>query len=395
MSLAWLFPLGFAALAAWVLPLLLHLVRREQRTPTDFAALRWLAVRTRPRRRVRFDERWLLAVRLALIAAFALLLARPALVGGGEGGAWEVVHPAVPVATVAADDGIERRWLAEGFPPLDAPPPAAPTATASLLRQFDSELPPGATLAVRVPATLDGLDGERLRLSRPVRWIVGDDRARRAGATPASSPEPSSDLSPGASRAALAIRHDDAHAAGAGWLRAVAAAWQRRDDARPDIAPLAAPLPAASRGVAAWLSAGALPDTARGWADAGGTLLLPHDAPWPLPRPGSPLHDDAGEPVVEAAPLGAGRVVRLRRPLQPAAWPALLEPAFPRLLHALVASPPPAPARAAAGAVIPEDGGATHALPPREFPSAIAWFLVALVALERWLATGRRAGPAT
>ena len=109
----------------------------------------------------------------------------------------------------------------------------------------------------------------------------------------------------------------------------------------------------------------------------------------------SPVHDDAGEAVADAAPLGAGRVVRLRRPLQPAAWSALLEPAFPRQLHALVAAPPPAPARAAAVAVAPDDGGAAYAPPPREFPFVIAWLLVALFAFERWLATGRREAAAT
>ena len=37
-----LFPLGLAALAAWLLPLLIHLARRHPYTPLDFAALRWL-----------------------------------------------------------------------------------------------------------------------------------------------------------------------------------------------------------------------------------------------------------------------------------------------------------------------------------------------------------------
>ena len=49
MSFTLLFPLGLAALVAWALPLLLHLVRREKQQPTEFAALRWLAVRAKPR----------------------------------------------------------------------------------------------------------------------------------------------------------------------------------------------------------------------------------------------------------------------------------------------------------------------------------------------------------
>ena len=63
-----LLPAGLAALAALALPLLVHLSRRQQQRPTVFAALRWLQARPRPRRRIRFDELLLLAVRLLLLA---------------------------------------------------------------------------------------------------------------------------------------------------------------------------------------------------------------------------------------------------------------------------------------------------------------------------------------
>jgi hypothetical protein len=76
-----LFPLGLAALAAGLLPLLIHLARRHPYTPLDFAALRWLRAQIRPRQRIRFDDWPLLLVRLLLLAALALLLARPALTG--------------------------------------------------------------------------------------------------------------------------------------------------------------------------------------------------------------------------------------------------------------------------------------------------------------------------
>ena len=56
MSLAFLLPAGLAALAALVVPLLLHLARRYEQTPTDFAALRWLRQKPKPRHRIRFDE---------------------------------------------------------------------------------------------------------------------------------------------------------------------------------------------------------------------------------------------------------------------------------------------------------------------------------------------------
>jgi len=382
MGLMLLFPLGLAALAAWGLPLLLHLVRREQQVPTDFAALRWLSVRARPRQRLRFDELALLLARLALIAALALLLARPALVGGDDRAAWEVFHPALGPPATRGDDGVERRWLADGFPPITAPRPAVAPATASLLRQLDAELPAGAGLTVHVPATLDGLDGERPRLSRKVAWSVERDPAETFGiAKAAAIPAP-----------ALVVRHDDAHRADVRWLRAAARAW--RVAAAPasaptdlDIAPLDAPLPSHDGVVLAWLASGPMPAPVRAWVEAGGTVLLPVDA-----EPG--IQAGAGDDDADTLALGRGRVVRLRHALRPADWPRLLDADFPRVLRDLVAAPVPAPTRGDASAVAPVEGGPGFEPAPREFPGAPIAIVLALFALERWLATGRRSGSA-
>ena len=46
-----LLPLGLAALGTILVPLLLHLARRTEQRPTDFAALRWLRQKPRPRHR--------------------------------------------------------------------------------------------------------------------------------------------------------------------------------------------------------------------------------------------------------------------------------------------------------------------------------------------------------
>jgi hypothetical protein len=390
MSLMLLFPLGLAALAAWALPLLLHLVRREQQVPTDFAALRWLAIRAKPRQRLRFDEIALLLARLALIAALALLLARPARVGGDDRAAWEVFHPALAAPAVAGDDGVERRWLADGFPPIDTPRPAASPATASLLRQLDAELPAGAQLVVHVPAILDGLDGERPRLSRAVAWrVVPGAAAPTVETTAARAPT-------------LVIRHDDAHAADVRWLRAAARAWRGDATAEIDIAPLDGALPARDGVVLAWLAAGPLPATVRAWVEAGGTVLRPVDAAASVdPDADAAAHTEAHARSetdadtgtdADTSALGRGRVVQLRRALRPADWPRLLEADFPRVLRALVVAPAPMPARAEADAVAPVEGGPGSAPAPREFPAGLAALVLALFALERWLATGRRRG---
>ena len=167
-----LFPLGLAALAAGLLPLLIHLARRHPYTPLDFAALRWLRAQMRPRQRIRFDDWPLLLVRLLLLAALALLLARPALTGPtAPPAAWTVVAPGLD-ATALRGTAEDRNWhwLAPGFPAIDQAPPAASASLPSLLRELDAQLPVGTALTVHVPDPLPGLDGARLQLSRDVQW---------------------------------------------------------------------------------------------------------------------------------------------------------------------------------------------------------------------------------
>ena len=400
MSLGLLAPLGLAALAALLLPLLVHLARREEQVPTDFAALRWLAAKFRPRQRLRFEEILLLLLRLLLVAALALLLARPVLFGGRGDAAWLVVLPGADVADAPAlPDGTQRRWLAPGFPPLESPLPSAPVATASLLRQLDAELPAATPVTVLVTAHFDGADGARPRLARPVDWRVVDGAPAEPSATP-----------PG--EFALAIRHAPEADAALPYLRAAVAAWQavveapaadvnadananavvvERGSAEPiDVAGLDAALPERTRPLA-WLAPGELPAPVLAWVREGGTALLASQATWPLAGAGAVVwRDDAGQPLARAAALGGGRVVQLTRALNPAAMPALLQPDFPQQLRALLEPAPPAPTRASAAAYAPMPGGPSFPETPRDVSPWLLWLVAALFALERWVASGRR-----
>ena len=215
MSLAFLLPAGLAALAALVVPLLLHLARRYEQTPTDFAALRWLRQKPKPRHRIRFDEWPLLLLRLLLLAWLSLWLARPVLSGLDDTRPWTVAVPGVDagLARASSDARARLHWLAPDFPSLDEPAPAGTPAIGSLLRQLDAELPTGVALTVIVPATLQGADAERPALSRAVTWQVVD------GAMPASSARASPPPS-------LAIRHPAGDEHALRYLRAAARAWQ-------------------------------------------------------------------------------------------------------------------------------------------------------------------------
>jgi hypothetical protein len=249
-------PLGLAALAALVVPLLIHLRRRTEEVPLDFAALRWLEARPRPKRRIRFDEWLLLALRVLLVACLALLLARPAVLGWEHDAPRVLAAPGVDPAAARKAVGAEAdlRWIAPGFPALGAGAPPARGALSSLIRQYDAELPEGAALTILVPPVLGGVDAAPLRLTRKVTWrvIAGPITAR----TPAAPRAP-----------ALALRHAEGQGGAVRYFRAVATAWS---DAPKFDASTGDDLPRAGT-VLVWLKRGRLPATVTNWVSGGGT----------------------------------------------------------------------------------------------------------------------------
>ena len=375
-----LLPAGLAALAALALPLLVHLSRRQQQRPTVFAALRWLQARARPRRRLRFDERWLLAVRLLLVALLALLLAQPAFEGVADARPRLLVVPGVDQATLASARGaedVDARWLAPGFPPLDAEPPGDAVASASLLREFEATLPRDALLTVLVPERLAGADAERLRLVREVEW-----RIVPGGEWPAAADD---------SAPVLAIRHDGAHREGTRYLRAAALAWRDDDAAPPDTAE-SVHLPHEAPDALAWLHPGPLPAQLLQRVEQGATVLLAAAAELPDGvAPTVAWQDEAGAPLLESARVGEGRLLRFTRELAPAVMPQLLAPDFPHRLRDLLQSPP-APTAVAAADYAPATGGVAIASPPLDLRPWLALAIALLALLERWLATSHRRG---
>ncbi|QHB73453.1 BatA domain-containing protein [Stenotrophomonas sp. 364] len=372
MSLALLFPLGLLALAAWLVPLLVHLARRHQYAPLDFAALRWLRAKVRPRQRVRFDEWPLLLVRLALLAALALLLARPVLQGSAAD-----THPVVVVAPgldvsaqQARQPNADWRWLAPGFPPLDRPAPTGAQPLASLLRELDQQLPAGAPLTVYVPDPMPGADAERPRLSRNVRWQPLAVAPPTAARPPTSAP-----------RLHLGV---DADAQAQRVFSAVQRAW----NATP-LAPATAAVPGTGD-IGVWPSTTPLPPAWQAWLERGGTLLgtpsVPHDATGAVV-----LRDAQGDPVLSEYRVGRGRLLRFHAAVSPAASPGLRDPDFPRQLLHLV-RPVAAPQWVAASAHAPVRGARAPTPQPRDLAPWLLGLIVLLFALERWLATSPRRG---
>ncbi len=371
MSLSLLFPLGLLSLAALLVPLLIHLARRHHYAPLDFAALRWLQAKAKPRQRIRFDEWPLLVVRLLLLATLALLLAHPLLHGAATPNApWVVVTPGLTPPPV--EDGSEGRWLASGFPPLAQPAPTGPQPLASLLRELDQAMPAGAALTVYVPDPMPGLDGERARLSRPVDW-----RSVR-------HPLPATAV------AAVAPQLRVAGAVADAQTQRVLEALQRAWNGQSLPAALAADQAPATGQVGVWLGDTALPAAWQAWVQNGGSVLVTAVAA--APGDGVPaLRDASGTVAMTRHALGRGQILRFGQSLSPATLPILREADFPRrLLDELQHTP--APQLALAPTQQPLTGAAAPAAQPQDLSLWMLALIVLLFALERWMATSARRG---
>ncbi|BBD97339.1 hypothetical protein SAMIE_1008400 [Sphingobium amiense] len=375
-----LFPLGLAALAGVLVPLAIHIARRSEQKLTDFAALRWLRERPRPRSRLRFDERLLLALRLILLVVAALWLAQPVLIGAADSQPYVAVIPGASYHG-NTNDQVEAHWLAPGFPSLDTPRPSGSLPTASLLRELDATLPPGTQIAIVAPPILDGADAERPRLSRPVRWHITGG-ARPAPSAPVAPPPP------------IAVRADAAHRSSVLYLRAAGAAWAAPGDpAQIDIASPSAPLPPTSVTLF-WMAGGSLPDALRSWVARGGHAVIASDALWPDDLTAFPVwFDPQGGILARKGKIGSGQLVHLSRSLSPSQMPLLLESDFPDRLRDLIAPAPP-PTRVQTSDYAPLTGGPSPLPRPDDLRPWLAVLIAALLCAERWIATRRSRAPA-
>lgn len=376
---ALLLPAALAALLAVAVPLAIHIARRTETRTIDFAALRWLNPNPKPVQRLQLDERLLLAVRITLIVAIALALARPVLRPTGDGQAIIAITPGIDAAQVA-DQGARRVWLAPDFPSVGRAIPPVTADLASLIRQLDAETPAGTPLTLVVPQTFDA-DAARLVLSRKVVWQIVPAAATPAAVSQRTPPS-------------LVVRYAAERAEAVQYFRAAAGAYAEPGQVPAfEAAPVDQPPPAQAKTLI-WLSGAPLSDAVLSWIERGGVVLLAHDAPSPVEGSKTVAWRDAvAEPLVVEGRFGQGRVLHLTRPLEPKALPALVEPDFPDRLWTLL-DPPPAPARVAAQDYAPMVGAAGPALAfnphPIDLRPWLAVLIAALFAAERWLATRRK-----
>lgn len=381
-----LLPSAFLALLALALPVLIHLSRRSQQQRTDFAALRWLQARFRPRRQPIVQEWLLLLIRLLLLALLVLFLATPVRQTTPAPEHWVIAVPGVvwpPDAKLPAGKAVSRHWLAPGFPKADGAAPATAVPVASLLRELDAKLPAATQLTVLVPERLRGWDAERPRLQRPVNWQVVKGRM----AVPESRPEmPSMVLTP-----------DPANDERTRYFRAAYRVWQTHlPEAQQREVPIltdgAAP-PVSAR-IWVYLPSGKIPQAARRWVQSGGTLMLAPDAVIEAGESAVLWRAENGDILLEQQAMGYGRVLRWQQPLNSGRVPDLRDSSFPNRLRSVLTAVPQ-PDAALASSQRPRTGAAPVVPDPQPLQPWLMMAIALLFLLERVVATRPNRGMAT
>jgi len=384
-NLALLVPGALTALAALLIPLLIHLSRRSEQRPTDFAALRWISAQLRPRRKLVFQEILLLLLRLLLLIAVALFLAQPISMQAPNPTHWVMVVPGADINATknsVLEKKSEWHWLSPGFPTFDAKPITNNLNPASLLRELDAQLPANTTLTVFVPEQISGLDGERIKLSRQVEWKI----------VPGTMPvNPMTEDKPSIR---LAIRYDQAHNDASVYFRAAHTTWQGERKASEKDSLDADTLSVAlkpGRNALIWLAAGPLPTEILDWVNKGGTIIVSKEALIPESKPGVPVwRNEQGEVLISATSMGQGRVLHWQQILKPDAMPELLDANFPSQLETLLSAAPVLPTRALAATQKPLTGAKVFAEAPMSLQLWLALLIASLFLLERWLANAPR-----
>ncbi len=382
MNLALLLPSALLALAALLLPLLIHLSRRSEQKPTDFAALRWLSAQLRPRRKLVFQEILLLLLRLLLLVAVALFLAKPVSMQSVSTQHWVVVVPGADLSTLASNESAQWHWLAPGFPDFKQVPGSTNSFVSSLLRELDAQLPANTRLTIIAPESLSGLDGERVRLSRKVEWKIVPGKISGEKISENSAP------------IRLAIRYDKAHADSAIYFRAANTTWQAelKDKQKEllDAADIASSVKQ-DRTALIWLASSALPTEIRDWVHKGGRVIVSKETLLPdMTSSAVAWRNQQGKALARVTALGQGRILQWQQTLKPEAMPELLDASFPEHLKTLLQATPPAPTHAFANSQTPLTGAKAFSEIPRSLQIWFALFIAALFLLERWLANSAR-----
>jgi hypothetical protein len=397
-------PLALLALGTLALPVLLYLLRRPRQV-VRVGRLRPLETQRTPPA-LRWQPRWLLlALRCALLAVLALLLADPFLrparpgvvrwllrapgttLGPAEQAAWEA----------ARREGWQPRLLAPGFGAYDEAMPADPAADFfSLLGELDARVAAGSKAMVFAPTEARHFPGMRPVLSRlAVTWhpVAGGPDAVATGtdATFVVIAPPERAVIAGRVRAALTAIGAREDADRAQWVvhlgdGSLDAALRRRVEDGAIMVTEANASDPVLPGARAFVVAGERVPVLRRVAAAAGAVRL---------------RDETGDPWLTEVRIGRGRHWQLAFRLDPEWTDWTLRAAFPRWWAEQIAAQN-------SGGVALEATQVTPTLAPAALPSdpplqpapmrmaAWFWLLAAAIFLAERIMSwreARRAGP--
>ncbi|SDK45469.1 BatA domain-containing protein [Microbulbifer yueqingensis] len=362
----------------FLVPLVIHLLQRSAPREITFAAARWLQER-QPQswKRLQLRDRWLLALRLLLLATLVALVAGPLREPGGDRGSVLLVDPRIEAGELDSflqqTEGFDRTlWLQPQPQPVTSTEPHTGDLWHSLSSLAAQPEFRDAHILLRSGVNAGGY--RALRYSPHWQWHT----LQEAGDYPVPTP-------------VMAVIGDQPH-----WLEPMLQQLADSGEARPEIRTMADAAALDPR-EADWLlynRPGALPESARRFARGGG-LLITDERVTPTADPGfAALTGDPG-PARQAAALGRGSWLRYRGDWDDSAFyrrPELPEQLWHQWtrqdwpLHA--AARPRWSVGQLPGAPVPDEQVATPARAPLEQPLLLA--LLVLLLVERAVTLSRR-----
>jgi hypothetical protein len=179
-------PLWLFGLAAWLVPVAIHLFSRKAARRVQVGSIRFLqAVASNRFRFVSLSEIPLLLLRLLLLTVFVLLLAEPSWQSdSGTSSGWVLISPDVNIAALPepigqkvdslAAAGFDIRKLSPDFPRMDSRQSVSRSEANvwSLVRDADKKLETNQSLWVVTTARLMQLHGNRPLVTREMHWLT-------------------------------------------------------------------------------------------------------------------------------------------------------------------------------------------------------------------------------
>ncbi len=173
MSFGW--PAAFWGLLGLSIPLAIHLLQKGHWRRVQVGSLRWFHTNQQPKwRTIKISEVPLLIVRVLLVSLVVFILAKPFVKDdwAKSGQSLTLIYPGLTPGSYTNSVRGDVRWLADGFPPVNASSPETPDDFWGLLQQIDSLVDADRNIHVIAPIDIRHFGETRPFLRRTVTWEI-------------------------------------------------------------------------------------------------------------------------------------------------------------------------------------------------------------------------------